>query len=256
MSIAPPYESQPALLVENPRQRRLELARYEHPYLVRITHWVSAFTVMILSGLQIFRAFPSFGTKIPQKDLLKVPAALGLGGWLGGALQWHLTFMWPLIAAGAVYFAYQIASGNYRQVLLSRRDVPGILPMARHYFLFGPKPELKESYNPLQKLAYSSAILFGVVAAISGMALYKPIQLSPLVWLLGGFQMTRIWHFAAMLGFVSFVPGHLIMVALHGWSNFYSMLIGWKKDSDHLVAFGEQLPAAEGGVSNLPTPEE
>jgi hypothetical protein len=63
-------ESPPELLVENLHRRDLEVAIYEHPYLVRITHWVSALsvTVMIFSGLQIFRAFPSFGAKLPQQD--------------------------------------------------------------------------------------------------------------------------------------------------------------------------------------------
>jgi Ni/Fe-hydrogenase b-type cytochrome subunit len=232
MATAPHGESVRLLLVEDRRQRSAVVARYEHPYLVRVTHWLSAIsvTVVILSGLQIFRAFPSFGPKIPQADLVKVPSGLGLGGWLGGALQWHLTFMWPLIAAGVIYVAYQAASGNYRQVLFSRRDIGGVWPMVRHYSLLGPKPESKESYNPLQKLAYTSTILFGVVAVISGLALYKPVQLSPLLWMLGGFRLARIWHFVAMLGFVSFIPGHLIMVALHGWSNFYSMVVGWRTD--------------------------
>jgi thiosulfate reductase cytochrome b subunit len=64
---------------------------------------------------------------------------------------------------------------------------------------------------------------------------YKPVQLSVLAWLLGGFLMVRVWHFAAMLSLVSFIPGHLIMVALHGWSNFYSMLIGWKQNPEPLT---------------------
>jgi len=232
MATSPHGESMHLLLVEDRGQRAAVVARYEHPYLVRLTHWLSAIsvTVMILSGLQIFRAFPSFGPKIPQADLVKVPASLGLGGWLGGALQWHLTFMWPLIAAGVTYLVYQAASGNYRQVLFSRTDISGVWPMVRYYFLFGPKPESKQSYNPLQKLAYTSTILYGVVAAISGLALYKPVQFSPLLWILGGYRIARIWHFVAMLGFVSFIPGHLMMVAFHGWGNFYSMLVGWRTD--------------------------
>src|ERR1017187_9767034 len=52
--------------------------------------------------------FPSFGAKIPQKDLLNWPKSFALGGWLGGALQWHLTFMWIYIATGLIYVAYQI----------------------------------------------------------------------------------------------------------------------------------------------------
>ena len=77
-------------------------AVYEHPFIGRLCHWVNtvALFVMVGSGLQIFRAFPSFGAKIPQKDLLHWPKAFAIGGWLGGALQWHLTFMWIYMATG------------------------------------------------------------------------------------------------------------------------------------------------------------
>ncbi len=132
-------------------------AVYEHPYIVRLCHWMNtvALFVMVGSGLQIFRAFPSFGAKIPQKDLLHWPKAFAIGGWLGGALQWHLTFMWIYIATGVLYLGYQIFSGNYQQVLFTHRDIPGVWPMVKHYFFFGPKPPLREAYNPLQKQAYT-----------------------------------------------------------------------------------------------------
>ena len=218
------------LLVRDSKKDHRRIALYEHSYLVRLTHWVGAISIsiMILSGIEIFRAFPNFGPKIPQNDLVSVPNWLGLGGWLGGSLQWHLTFVTPLIASGVVYVLYQAVSGNYRQALFTAADIRGIWPMFRHYFLFGPKPELKESYNPLQKLAYTCAIVLGAVAVLTGLVLYKPVQLSALAWILGGFAMVRLLHFGAMLGLASFIPGHLVMVALHGWGNFYSMIIGWK----------------------------
>jgi len=46
----------------------------------------------------------------------------------------------------------------------------------------------------------------------------------------------RLWHFLAMCGFLAFIPGHLVMVALHGWNNFVSMLVGWKKDPEYSAA--------------------
>ena len=56
-------------------------AAYEHPMPVRLCHWVNAISLFVLvgSGLQIFRAFPSFGAKIPQKDLLNWPKAFAIG---------------------------------------------------------------------------------------------------------------------------------------------------------------------------------
>ncbi|HKG60763.1 MAG TPA: cytochrome b/b6 domain-containing protein [Pyrinomonadaceae bacterium] len=65
------------------------------------------------------------------------------------------------------------------------------------------------------------------VVVITGILLFQQAQFAWQVKLLGGFGMIRLYHFAAMIGFLSFVPGHLLMVALHGWSNFYSMLTGW-----------------------------
>jgi Ni/Fe-hydrogenase b-type cytochrome subunit len=202
---------------------------------IRITHWVNAISLFVLvaSGLRIFRAFPSFGPKIPEKVLLDIPKSLTLGGWLGGALQWHFTFMWFFAASGVVYVAYQVVSGHYRTMLFTPRDIPGVWPMTRHYFSFGPKPAVTGQYNPLQKLAYTSTILFGALALLTGIVLYKPVEFSWLAFLFGGFHLTRVWHFAAMCGFLAFIPGHLIMVVLHGWANFYSMLSGWKREPEY-----------------------
>ena len=211
-------------------------AAYEHPFLVRLCHWINSVSLLVLiaSGLRIFRAFPSFGAKIPEADLINIPKQLTLGGWLGGALQWHFTFIWIYMITGAIYVAYEIFSKNYRQVLFMPRDIRGVWPMARHYFFFGPKPELNEPYNPLQKLAYTSAIGLGVLSVLTGLVLYRPVQFSFLAVLMGGFHYARIWHFAVMAGFLSFIGGHLIMVLLHGWNNFVSMLSGWKKNPEYL----------------------
>jgi thiosulfate reductase cytochrome b subunit len=104
--------------------------------------------------------------------------------------------------------------------------------MARHYFLFGPKPPSVGQYNPLQKLAYTSTLVFGAVSLLTGLVMYKPVQLSALGWLFGGYHGARLMHFLAMCGMLAFIPGHLIMVAVHGWDNFASMAKGWKRRSD------------------------
>ena len=223
------------LEVENLKTGEVTEAVYEHPLVVRLCHWVNAVAlfVMVGSGLEIFRAFPSFGAKIPQQDLLNWPKAFALGGWLGGALQWHLTFMWIYIATSVIYLGYQVYTGNYRQVLFGPRDIPGVWPMVRHYFFFGPKPPLKEAYNPLQKHAYTSAIGLGILSVLTGLAIWKPVQFSWLAWLMGGFHLARLWHFLIMWAMLAFVFGHLVMVVVHGWNNFVSMLTGWKKDPEY-----------------------
>jgi Ni/Fe-hydrogenase b-type cytochrome subunit len=215
--------------------KSVERAAYEHPLVIRWCHWILGVSVLVLifSGWQIFWAFPSFGPKLPQHDFIHLPQALMLGGWLAGGLQWHFTFIWIFVITGAVYLAYQIASGHYRMLLFTPADLPGLWPMIRHYFLFGPKPPQTQPYNPLQKLAYTGAVALGMLSVLTGMAVYNPVQFSLLATLMGGFRWARVWHFAVMAAFLAFIAGHLIMVALHGWSNFVSMLTGWKRGPEY-----------------------
>jgi Ni/Fe-hydrogenase b-type cytochrome subunit len=209
---------------------------YEHPWAVRFCHWTNAIALLVLamSGLQILYAFPSFGAKIPEHDLIeRIPEAVRLGGWLAGALQWHFTFMWVFAASGVLYVAFQFSSGHFRTVLFTPGDVKGVWPMVHYYFLFGPKPRATGQYNPLQKLAYTSAIGFGALSLLTGAVMYKPVQMSPIAWLVGGYHTARLLHFLALCGFAAFIPGHLVMVALHGWDNFASMIIGWKRRPEY-----------------------
>ncbi len=241
-------------------------AVFEQPWVVRMTHWIIAIAIPILiaSGLQIFFAFPSFGPKIPQKNLVNLPQGfhatsiggwmrgLSLGGWLAGAEQWHFTFMWLFLAAGAVYIIYEVVTGHYKHLIFVPRDVPGVWPMVKHYFLFGKKPPLTQQYNPLQKLAYSTAIFLGAVSALSGLVMYNPAQFSAVGWLMGGFHYARIWHFVAMCGLVAFIPGHLIMVVIHGWNNFVAMLVGWKRNPEYVASSpaGIQSKLVAGNVAH------
>src|SRR3546814_20084230 len=72
-------------------------ARAIHPAWLRITHWLNALAVlvMITSGWRIYNASPLFD--------FGFPAGITLGGWLGGALQWHFAGMWLLAGNGLLY---------------------------------------------------------------------------------------------------------------------------------------------------------
>jgi hypothetical protein len=67
-----------------PAERPPQIIVPVHPALVRITHWVNVFAMvcMIMSGWMIYNASPLFG--------FSFPAWATLGGWLGGAIAWHL----------------------------------------------------------------------------------------------------------------------------------------------------------------------
>jgi Ni/Fe-hydrogenase b-type cytochrome subunit len=225
----PPPRFTPPEVAYTSRAGEERKAAYEHSFAIRFTHWLNAIALFVMagSGLRIYLAFPAFGDKLPPHDFFRFPARYSIGGWLGGALQWHFTFMWLFMGAGLVYVCYQLITGTWRQMVFTRRDIRGVWPVFRHYFLFGPKPEQVESYNSLQKLAYTGAILLGALSIITGLILYKSAQLSFLVPLLGGYRSVRILHFLSLVGFAAFVPGHVVMVIVHGWNNFQSMLTGW-----------------------------
>ena len=74
-----------AITIENAKTGEVMDAVYEHPFVVRFCHWVNTVALFVLvgSGLQIFRAFPSFRAKIPQTVLINWPKTYALGGWLG-----------------------------------------------------------------------------------------------------------------------------------------------------------------------------
>ena len=78
-----------------------------HPLIVRMAHWTNAVAmiVMISSGWQIYNASPIFPFRFPE--------ALTLGGWLGGALQWHFAAMWLIVINGGIYLVYGFASGRF-----------------------------------------------------------------------------------------------------------------------------------------------
>ena len=80
-----------------------------HPGWLRLTHWLNALAVlvMIASGWRIYNASPLYDFSFPRDYTL--------GGWLGGALQWHFAGMWLLGLNGLLYLALNLASGRLRR---------------------------------------------------------------------------------------------------------------------------------------------
>ena len=213
-----------------PPTRRFPL---RHHWLVRVTHWVTVVVLagMITSGLQIYEGYSRFGNRggrlLPNPfDGARFPAWSRLGGWLAGALNWHFALMWPLVGAGLVYTGYLAASGEWRGLVFRPRDLPGAVAMARYYLRLTPDHPLQGKHNPLQKLAYTSIVILGVLAVLTGLAVYKPLQFAWLTTLFGGFQAARYWHFWIVWIFVAFTIVHVILVFAVDPPSFRAMLTG------------------------------
>ena len=197
--------------------------RREQPLAIRIAHWCNALFLILMagSGLQILSAYPSLG---PQGDQYSwypwqdtpPPDWLTIGGWLAGGRHWHFAIAWFFILNGLFYLGYQFASGEWRRrFFIPRRDALNALRQFAYYSRLRKSPPPADFYNGLQRLAYNSAVLFGVVMVLSGLAIYKPVQLHFLTVLFGGYDGARVVHLAGLCLLVLFVATHLMLVMLH-----------------------------------------
>ncbi len=177
-----------------------------HPVMVRMTHWVNVFAmlIMVTSGWRIYNASPIFDFKIPRD--------LTLGGWLGGALQWHFAAMWILVLNGLIYLGYGIISRHFKSNFLPLTPQAVLKEFANA--LRGRISHELGVYNAVQRAAYVGVIAVIVVLVLSGVAIWKPVQFQELAALMGGFNGARVVHFVAMALVVAFVAIHVFMVAL------------------------------------------
>ncbi len=178
-----------------------------HPGWLRAMHWLNAIAVVVLmmSGWRIYNATAFLGFTIP-KDIT-------LGGWLGGALQWHFAAMWVLGINGLLYLALNLATGRLLRKFfpLSPRALLADLQAALKGRLAHADPR---QYNTVQRLAYLFVMVDSVLLVISGLVLWKSVQFPLLRELMGGYEGARLVHFFAMAALAAFVVIHLVMVAL------------------------------------------
>ena len=87
-----------------------------------------------------------------------------------------------------------------------------------------PPPQGK--HNALQKLAYTSILVLAAAAVLSGFAIYKPVQLSWLTWMFGGYELARYWHFLAVWLFLAFLVVHVLAVFVSDPSSLRAIITG------------------------------
>jgi thiosulfate reductase cytochrome b subunit len=197
--------------------------RHRHPLPIRLMHWINIPLLVIMagSGLQILVAYPYMGPRgalyrwYPLQGV-EPPRWLCLGGWLAGARHLHFAVAWLLVLNGTLYVIYLIVSSEWRRrAFIPTRDAPNAIAMFGYYTRIRKNSPPEGFYNGLQRLAYTSAIVFGVVVVLSGLAIYKPVQLHWLTAWFGGYDLARAVHLGALLLLIGFATTHLVLVALH-----------------------------------------
>ena len=195
-----------------------EQARVIQPAWVRAMHWANAVAMilMIMSGWQIYNASPLFG--------FSFASSITLGSWLGGALLWHFAAMWLLMVNGLVYLALGVATGRFRKKLLPI-TASGVIGDTKAALTGRLSHDDLTKYNYVQKLLYAGIIVVGIVIVLSGLSIWKPVQLQYLTALFGGYDYARYVHFTCMAAICAFLVVH-VLLALLVPKSLRAMIIG------------------------------
>jgi len=191
-----------------------------HPLSRRILHWVNALAIILMagSGWRIYDEHP----ELPLDWAF--PYSLTLGGdyltaWArdndygeANALLWHFGVMWLLVFNFLAYLAIGFASGHFRRDFFPIR-LREIFVDVVDALRFRLDHELGH-YNAVQKLLYTGVLGAVLVTILSGLSIWKPVQLHGLVWVFGGFDTARLVHFLGMAAIVGFLVVHVLLAIL------------------------------------------
>ena len=112
-------------------------------------------------------------------------------------------------------------------MLFRPSDVKPAIAMQLYYLRLRKAHPPQGKHNALQKAAYTFIVLLGALSALTGFAVYKPVQLAWLTQLFGGYELARYWHFVAVWVFIGFTLLHVALVFLVDPASLRGMITGW-----------------------------
>ena len=211
---------------------------YKHRLITRWTHWINfpILFVMIWSGLLIYWAYRAYRIGVGGFTLFHfLPDwlfnALSMDHRLAEGMAVHFFFMWFFAINGVLYVAYTLFSGAWREMVPNRHSFREALQVTRYDFGLNKRQPPAHKYNAAQRIAYTAIIVMGLGSLVTGLAIYRPTQLSWLTHFLGGYQMARWEHFLLTIGYLAFFVIHVAQVARAGWNNFRSIVTGFELTS-------------------------
>ncbi|HSU27547.1 MAG TPA: cytochrome b/b6 domain-containing protein [Chitinophagaceae bacterium] len=216
----------------------------KHPLAIRWFHWVNfpVLGVMIWSGLLIYWANDVYKIGFGDKTLIKFfpknfYESLKLNRHLAEGMGYHFLFMWLFFLNGIAYVLYTIISGEWRYLVPNRHSFKEAWQVLLHDLKIRKTKPVQGKYNAAQRIAYTAIIIMGIGSILTGLAIYKPVQLNWLCWICGGYKTARVIHFALTIGYVLFFLVHIIQVILAGWNNFRAMVTGFEveKSKEEIV---------------------
>jgi thiosulfate reductase cytochrome b subunit len=209
-----------------------------HPLSRRVMHWINALAIIVMigSGWRIYNYYPAlpinfgFPLYLTLGGDFTVTEAVSDEDGLANALAWHFAAMWVLTINFLAFVIVGFASGHFR------RD---FLPLSPRAFLrdlwsamrFKLDHRLGE-YNAVQKALYCGVLAAILLTILSGLSIWKPVQLKGLTWLFGGYEVARVVHFVGMAAIVGFLVVHVLLTILVP-KTFVAMVLGRVSNASH-----------------------
>lgn len=170
-----------------------------------------ALILMTASGLQIYNANPVFGGRAGWR----FPKEILLGGWLGGGRNWHFASMWVFSMSLLIYGIYIFLTRRWKHRFASEKDIQAL-----------------QAKNPKRKnyawhrIAYTAIIPILLLAILSGLCMYKPVQFAWISGLFGSWQNLRIAHFLTVPIVLIFAIAHIsLSFKVGGFKMIRSMFV-------------------------------
>jgi thiosulfate reductase cytochrome b subunit len=205
----------------------------KHSLATRLFHWANApiLAVMTWSGVLIYWANDVYAIRVGSVTLIKFfpdwfYRMFHVGHRLAEGMAWHFTFMWFFAINGLLYVAYTVWSGEWRELVPNRGTFAEAWQVVLHDLGVRKDRLPRRKFNGAQRLAYTGVVGMGAGSLLTGLAIYKPVQVAWLTGILGGYELARAQHFALACGYVLFFVIHIAQVTRAGLNNFRAMVVG------------------------------
>jgi thiosulfate reductase cytochrome b subunit len=211
------------------------LFKEKHPLAIRWFHWLNfpLIFMMIWSGMLIYWANGVYKIQVGDTLLFKFfPKGFydffGLSGQLAKGMAWHFATMWLFTINGILYVLYTFFSDEWRFILPTKSSFKESWQVILYDLGIRKIIPPQDKYNAAQRIVYTLVVVMGFGSILTGWAIFRPVQLSWLTTICGGYKAARLEHFTLTITFILFFVVHILQVIKAGWQNFLSMITGFE----------------------------
>lgn len=194
---------------------------YEFSFWLRVTHWVRAIAIIVLTASGFYIAYPFIAPAHNGGEPVNFLNAL--------FRSWHIIFGFLLISVtlGKFYLFFFDKQSKVERASFKDFINPKVwINQIKYYLLIGKHPHGKGVYNPLQFMAYVGVYGAIILISLTGLILYIHVYhqgmggmlydiLRPVEAMFGGLAWVRQLHHIAMWIFIIFLPIHIYLAVFN-----------------------------------------